>query len=152
ISAFNALSLSPALSALLLRPKKESRGPLGRFFGWFNRSFTRATNAYVRGCGVLIHKFAFSAILLVGLAALAGVFGSKLPTSFLPDEDQGYLFAAMQLPDASSLQRTDEAAKKVEHILEKTPGVDHVTTVVGFNMLSLVQNTYSAFFWITLKE
>ena len=152
ISAFNALSLSPALAALLLRPKKAARGPLGRFFGWFNRTFTSATNAYVRGCGVLIHKFAFSAILVIGLAALAGVFGSKLPASFLPDEDQGYMFAAMQLPDAASLQRTDGAAKKIEDILKKTPGVEHVTTVVGFNMLSLVQNTFSAFFWITLKE
>jgi HAE1 family hydrophobic/amphiphilic exporter-1 len=152
LSAFNALSLSPALSALLLKPKKPTRGPLGRFFDWFNRTFTRATNGYVKGCGVLIHKFAFSAILLIGLGALAALFGSKLPGSFLPDEDQGYIFAAMQLPDAASLQRTDEAAKKVEAILQKTPGVEHVTTVAGFNMLSLVQNTYSAFFWVTLKE
>ena len=152
ISAFNALSLSPALSALLLRPKKEARGPLGRFFAWFNHWFNRSTNAYVKGCGVLIHKFAFSAILLVGLAALAGVFGSKLPSAFLPDEDQGYIFAAMQLPDAASLQRTDEASRKIEEIFQKTPGVEHVTAVVGFNMLSMVQNTYSAFFWVTLKE
>jgi hydrophobic/amphiphilic exporter-1 (mainly G- bacteria), HAE1 family len=152
ISAFNALSLSPALAALLLRPKKESRGPLGRFFAWFNRVFNRTTDGYVKGCGVLIHKLSFSAILLIASILLAVWFGGKLPGGFLPDEDQGYVFAALQLPDASSLQRTDAAAARVEDILSKTPGVAHVTTVLGFNLLSGVQNTYSAFFWVTLKE
>ena len=152
ISAFNALSLSPALAALLLRPKREARGPLGRFFAWFNRWFNRGTDGYVKACGVLIHKFAFSLILLIGLGALAVWFGGKLPGGFLPDEDQGYVFAALQLPDAASLQRTEAAAEKVEEILKQTSGVAHVTTVVGFNMLSGVQNTYSAFFWVTLKE
>jgi HAE1 family hydrophobic/amphiphilic exporter-1 len=152
ISAFNALSLSPALAALLLRPKRESRGPLGRFFAWFNRWFNRATDGYVKGCGLLIHKFAFSLILLIGLGAAAVWLGGRIPGGFLPDEDQGYVFAALQLPDAASLQRTEEAAAKVEEILKQTPGVEHVTTVNGFNMLSGVQNTYSAFFWVTLKE
>ena len=152
ISAFNALSLSPALAALLLRPKREARGPLGRFFAWFNRWFNRGTDGYVKACGVLIHKFAFSLILLIGLGALAVWFGGKLPGGFLPDEDQGYVFAALQLPDAASLQRTEAAAEKVEEILKQTAGVAHITTVVGFNMLSGVQNTYSAFFWVTLKE
>ena len=152
ISAFNALSLSPALSALLLRPKKPARGPLGRFFGWFNRTFDRATNGYVKGCGVLLHKFAFSLIILVGLGLLAGWFGGKVPAGFLPDEDQGYVFAAIQLPDAASLQRTDAAAVKMEKIIQETPGVEHVTSVIGFNLLSGVQNTYSSFFWVTLKE
>jgi HAE1 family hydrophobic/amphiphilic exporter-1 len=152
ISAFNALSLSPALAALLLRPKREARGPLGRFFAWFNRWFNRGTDGYVKACGVLIHKFAFSLILLIGLGALAVWFGGKLPSGFLPDEDQGYVFAALQLPDAASLQRTEAAAEKVEQILKQTSGVAHVTTVAGFNMLSGVQNTYSAFFWVTLKE
>jgi HAE1 family hydrophobic/amphiphilic exporter-1 len=152
ISAFNALSLSPALSALLLRPKKESRGPLGRFFAWFNKWFNRGTDGYVKGCSLLLHKFTYSLILLVGAIVLAGWFGSKLPGGFLPDEDQGYIFAAMQLPNAASLQRSEAAATQVEEILKKTPGVDHVTTVVGFNLLSGVQNTYSVFFWVTLKE
>ena len=152
ISAFNALSLSPALAALLLRPKKPARGPLGRFFAWFNRTFNRAADSYVRGCSVLIHKLAFSALLLIVLGVLAGWFGSKLPGGFLPDEDQGYVFAAIQLPDAASLQRTEQAAEQVEEIIRKTPGVAHVTSVIGFNMLSGVQNTYSSFFWVTLKE
>jgi HAE1 family hydrophobic/amphiphilic exporter-1 len=152
ISAFNALTLSPALGALLLRPKKESRGPLGKFFGWFNRAFGRATEGYVNVCSVLIRRLGLTVVLLLVFAVLAGFFGKKLPSSFLPEEDQGYLFVALQLPDASSLQRTSVAAAKVENILMKTPGVDHVTTVVGYNMLSGVQNTYSAFFWVTLKE
>jgi len=152
ISAFNALTLSPALGALLLRPKKESRGPLKKFFDWFNRSFSRATTGYVNWCSTLIHKMGFTIILLLAFTVLAGVFGAKLPKSFLPEEDQGYLFVALQLPDASSLQRTTAASRKVEEILMQTPGVDHVTTVVGYNMLSGVQNTYSAFFWVTLKE
>jgi HAE1 family hydrophobic/amphiphilic exporter-1 len=152
ISAFNALTLSPALSALLLRPKKPARGPLGKFFAWFNRVFGRATDGYVRWCGVLIHKMAFSLIILLGFTVLAGWFGMKLPTSFLPDEDQGYVFVALQLPDASSLQRTSLTAKKVEDILLKTAGIDHVTSVVGYNMISGAQNTFSSFFWVTLKE
>ena len=152
ISAFNALTLSPALGALLLRPKKESRGPLGKFFGWFNRTFARATDGYVGWCGVMIRKIGFTVVLLIGFMLLAGFFSSKLPRSFLPEEDQGYIFAAIQLPDASSLQRTSAAARDVEEILKKTPGIDHVTTLMGFNLLSNVQNTYSAFFWITLKE
>jgi HAE1 family hydrophobic/amphiphilic exporter-1 len=152
ISAFNALTLSPALGALLLRPKKESRGPLGKFFAWFNRVFGRATEGYVNVCSVLIRRLGLVCVLLLIFVVLAGFFGKKLPSSFLPEEDQGYLFVALQLPDASSLQRTSIAAAKVEDILMKTPGVDHVTTVVGYNMLSGVQNTYSAFFWVTLKE
>ena len=151
-SAFNALTLSPALGALLLRPKKEARGPLGKFFAWFNRIFGRATNGYVSWCGALIHKMAFTTILLLGFTALAGYFGSKLPTSFLPDEDQGYVYAILQLPDASSLQRTSAVSAQVEEALKNTPGVAHVTSVMGFNMLSGVQNVYSAFFWVTLKE
>jgi hydrophobe/amphiphile efflux-1 (HAE1) family protein len=152
ISAFNALTLSPALGALLLRPKTESRGPLKKFFDWFNRSFGRATTGYVNWCSTLIHKMSITIILLLAFTVLAGVFGAKLPKSFLPEEDQGYLFVALQLPDASSLQRTTATSRKVEDILMATPGVDHVTTVVGYNMLSGVQNTYSSFFWVTLKE
>jgi HAE1 family hydrophobic/amphiphilic exporter-1 len=151
-SAFNALSLSPALAALMLRPKKESRGPLGAFFRWFNRIFGRATDGYVSLCGSLIRKAAFSMLLLLGVAVGAGWFGSRLPQSFLPDEDQGYVFAGLQLPDAASLQRNDDASRKIEEMILKTPGVHSVTSVLGFSMLSGAQNTYSSFFWITLKE
>ncbi len=151
-SAFNALSLSPALSALLLRPRKESRGPLGVFFRWFNRVFGRTTDGYVSMCGGLIRKAALSMVLLVGVGIAAGWFGSRLPRGFLPDEDQGYVFAGLQLPNAASLQRNDDASQKIEAMIMKTPGVHSVTAVLGFSMLSGAQNTYSSFYWITLKE
>ncbi|MFZ0294294.1 MAG: multidrug efflux RND transporter permease subunit [Candidatus Sulfotelmatobacter sp.] len=151
-SAFNALSLSPALSALLLKPRKESRGPLGKFFRWFNRVFGRTTDGYVSMCGGLIHKAGLSMLLLLGVAVLAGWFGSRLPRGFLPDEDQGYVYAGLQLPNAASLQRNDDASRKIEEMIMKTPGVRGVTAVLGFSMLSGAQNTYSSFYWITLKE
>jgi HAE1 family hydrophobic/amphiphilic exporter-1 len=151
-SAFNALSLSPALAALLLRPRKESRGPLGAFFRWFNRVFGRATDGYVSLCGSLIRKAGVSMLLLLGMTILAGWFGSRLPQGFLPDEDQGYVFAGLQLPNAASLQRSDDASRKIEEMILKTPGVHSVTAVLGYSMLSGAQNTYSSFYWITLKE
>src|ERR1700728_3372972 len=151
LSAFNALSLSPALAALLLRPRTSSRGPLAAFFNWFNRVFANATEWYVRTCGLLIRKSAVSLILLAGFAAAAAWFGSKLPSSFLPDEDQGYLYVNAQLPTAASLQRTDDVAAKIEKILANTPGVEHTTSVVGFSLLSFVRTSYNAFFFVTLK-
>src|SRR3954451_10300634 len=151
-SAFNALSLSPALSALMLRPKKQGRGPLAKFFRWFNRVFGRATDGYVSVCGLLIRKVGLSMLSLVALTVLALWFGSRLPKSFLPDEDQGYVYAGLQLPNAASLQRNDEVSNKIEDIVKKTPGVEGVTSVIGYSMLSGVQATYSSFYFITLKE
>jgi hydrophobic/amphiphilic exporter-1 (mainly G- bacteria), HAE1 family len=151
-SAFNALSLSPALCSLLLKPKTEKHGLLARFFQWFNRVFGRATDGYVSFSGTLIRKAGLSFLFLAIVAVCTVLLGKSLPTSFLPDEDQGYLFVAMVLPDASSLQRSDVAAKKVEDILLKTPGVEGVTTVVGFSLLSFTQNTYNSFFFVTLKD
>jgi HAE1 family hydrophobic/amphiphilic exporter-1 len=151
-SAFNALSLSPALSALMLRPKKQGRGPIAKFFRWFNRVFGRATDGYVSVCGLLIRKVGLSMISLAALTVLALWFGSRLPKSFLPDEDQGYVYAGLQLPNAASLQRNDEVSRKVEDIVTKTPGVAGVTSVIGYSMLSGVQATYSSFYFITLKE
>ena len=151
LSAFNALTLSPALSALLLKPKEPTGGLLKRFFGWFNRTFTSVTNGYVRICGGLIRKSAFALILIVGFAAAAGFFGSKIPSSFLPDEDQGYLYINLQLPNAASLQRTDAVARKIEEVLKNTPGVQYTTSVVGFSLLSFVRTSYNGFFFVTLK-
>ncbi|HEV2423814.1 MAG TPA: multidrug efflux RND transporter permease subunit [Terriglobia bacterium] len=151
ISAFNALSLSPALAALLLRPRKASRGPLRRFFDWFNRVFGRATNGYVRASAGLIHKGAVAMIILALFGVAAVYFGEKLPTGFLPDEDQGYVFVNLQLPNAASFERTEAAARQIEAILANTPGVQYTTSVIGFSLLSYVQTTYNAFFFVTLK-
>ncbi len=152
ISAFNALTLSPALSALLLRPKVRGSGLLQRFYDGFNRMFGRVTDGYVGICRVLIHKSAVAVLLLAGIGVLGGFFGRAIPTSFLPDEDQGYLFAGLQLPNASSLQRTDAVVRQAEEILKNTPGIKYYSSVVGFSLLSGVNNTYSAFFFITLEE
>jgi len=150
-SAFNALSLSPALSAMLLRPRKKTRGPVGWFFDRFNRVFGIATHGYVNWSRIAIRKAVLSFALLAVLAVGSGVFGSRLPSGFLPEEDQGYVFLALQLPDAASLERTDAASRKIEEMLSKIPGVQYTTSVVGFSLLSLVQNTYSAFFFVTFK-
>ncbi len=121
ISAFNALSLSPALCSLLLRPKKEARGLLGKFFAWFNRVFGRMTDGYVGLSRHLVRKVVLSVGILAGFIVLCGLLGKKLPAGFLPNEDQGYFFINVQLPDASSLQRTDAVCKRIEEILGKTP-------------------------------
>jgi HAE1 family hydrophobic/amphiphilic exporter-1 len=151
ISSFNALTLTPALSAMLLKPKKESRGPLSRFYRWFNDVFGRTTDGYVGWCGTFIRKAGMSLLFLALVAGLAGLLGGRLPGGFLPEEDQGYMYAGVQLPDASSLQRTSEVCRQIEKIMMKTPGVEYATSVIGFSMLSGVTNTYSGFFFVTLK-
>jgi HAE1 family hydrophobic/amphiphilic exporter-1 len=152
LSAFNALTLSPALSAMLLRPRKNSGGLLQRFFDWFNGAFAAATNRYVWVAGALIRKSAIAFLVLVGCGILAGFFGARLPSSFLPDEDQGYMYLNLQLPSASSLQRTEATAHEIEDLLAKTPGVESTTSVIGFSLLSLTRSSYSAFIFVTLKE
>jgi HAE1 family hydrophobic/amphiphilic exporter-1 len=152
LSAFNALTLSPALSALLLKPREKSGGLLRKFFDWFNRVFARATNAYVRVAGGLIRKSAVAFAILIVCGVLAGFFSAKLPSSFLPDEDQGYMYLNLQLPSAASLQRTEATAREIEDTLAKTPGVESTASVVGFSLLSLTRSSYNAFFFITLKD
>src|SRR5580658_2612940 len=155
LSAFNALTLSPALAGLLLRPAPagggERPGLLGKFFGIFNRYWDRATVGFVRWSDVVIRKGAVVLVLLV-VCGLAGIFiANRLPSSFLPDEDQGYIYVSMQLPVASSMERTSEAGAEVEKVLANTPGIQYTTTVIGFNLLSFAQTTYNAFFFVTLK-
>jgi HAE1 family hydrophobic/amphiphilic exporter-1 len=152
LSAFNALSLSPALAALLLRPRKNSRGLLQRFFDWFNRMFAKTTNGYVRLSGALLRKSAIALILLAGFGVAAGFVAGKVPSSFLPDEDQGYAYVNLQLPNAASLERTEEVCTQVEKIMLGSPGIQSVTSVIGFSLLSYVRTSYNAFFFVTLKN
>jgi HAE1 family hydrophobic/amphiphilic exporter-1 len=153
LSAFNALSLSPAMAAMLLRPKKEgkARGPLRHFYDWFNRNFERTRHLYLQVSLWFIRKAAWVlvALLLVGVAAV--LLAERLPTAFVPEEDQGYAFAQAQLPFASSLERTDAVAKEIENIVKNIAGVEYYTTVEGFSLLSQVQATYNVFFFVTLK-
>jgi HAE1 family hydrophobic/amphiphilic exporter-1 len=150
ISAFNALTLSPALCALLLRPRRKGAGPLGAFFRWFNQIFGRATEAYLRISALFIRRIGLATVLLVVFGGVAFLFGKAIPASFLPDEDQGYFYINLQLPKAASLQRTDEVCRKIETLLSQTPGVGYVTTTIGSSLLSGVQSTYSAFLFVAL--
>src|ERR1700688_2130963 len=151
LSAFNALTLSPALAALLLRPKKESRGLLRTFFDWFNRSFGRGTDLYVGVCAGFLRKGALVFVVIAAFAIGAVFFGNRLPTSFLPDEDQGYVYINMQLPNAASQERTAEASRDVEKILSESPGIQYYSSVIGFSLLSYVRTSYNAFYFVTFK-
>ncbi len=152
ISAFNALTLSPALSALLLKPKKKGSGLLQKSFDLFNRGFGSATNGYVGVCRFLIRKWLVAILLLAGITFLTGMLGQRIPASFLPEEDQGYFYAQVILPDAASLQRTDEVMRQCEQILQATPGIEFVSTVTGMNILTGVNTSYGGTFFVSLKE
>jgi len=152
ISAFNALTLSPALAALLLKPKDKAakKGLLGRGFGLFNKFFGRTTESFVHTSDILIHKSTL-AMLGIALIGVLGFFlGTSLPSGFLPTEDQGYMFLALQLPDGASAQRTDVAEQKITAALLKTPGIKGVIAVNNFSLLTQVQSTNAGFFFVAL--
>jgi HAE1 family hydrophobic/amphiphilic exporter-1 len=150
-SAFNALTLSPALCAILLKPGKV-HGPFARFFEWFNKTFARAQNGYVKYSALMIRRSAFSMLFLVLVAAAAWLINGRLPTSFVPDEDQGYVLVRLQLPQSASLQRTSEAADKVADILRHTPGVEAVGGGSGIDVISSTENTYTAILFAKLTN
>jgi len=144
LSAFNALTLSPALAALLLRPRRPMRGPLGAFFRGFNRWFARATDGYVACSGALVHKAVVAMVVLALVAGLAGLLGVRLPAGFVPEEDQGYMSLGVQLPAAASMQRTAAVCNQIDAILKNTPGVRHFTVVIG------ASTTNTASYFLTL--
>jgi HAE1 family hydrophobic/amphiphilic exporter-1 len=150
ISAFNALTLSPALSALLLRPRREAKGPVGKFFAWFNRWFGKMTGGYVSWSHVLIRRWGIALLLLLGISVLAVSLGKRLPTSFVPEEDQGYAFIQIQLPDAASLQRTDAVMRKMDNILAHTHGIQGYDAIAGFSLLSNTSASYTGFYFLQL--
>jgi len=151
-SAFNAVTLSPALSALLLRPRSESRGPLARFFRGFNRVFDRVRDRYVGISGFLIRKAVIGGGILAAFVVLAIAAGRRVPSGFLTEEDQGYFFMNVQLPDAASLQRTDAVARKIDAILGATPEVQSFNTIAGFSILSYSSATYNGLYFVSLKD
>jgi len=139
LSAFNALSLTPALCAMMLRNPKPMRGPLGIFFRGFNKVFDVTTNGYVHVSRLLVRR-GIVTIAIVGVVVLgAGVFAKAIPSGFIPDEDQGIFGVNVQLPPGASLARTSEVLKKVENILAKTEGIESFQTVGGYGV---VTNTY----------
>ena len=151
ISAFNALTLSPALSALLLRPRGEPRGLFGKLGAGFNRGFGRATDGYVGLNRRLIRKIAIPLVLLAGVAAITGVVGRKLPSGFVPDEDQGYAIIGVQLPDGASLQRTKEVYSKVDAILSKQEGIRFYNGIAGFSFFTRTAASYVGTGFISLR-
>jgi HAE1 family hydrophobic/amphiphilic exporter-1 len=151
ISAFNALSLSPALSALILKPREQMEGRLGRFFHGFNQAFARATRGYVNLSHGLIRKAAVALAVLAAFFVVDGFMARGLPSSFVPTEDQGYFFLNVQLPPAASLQRTDQVGRKIEKILAETEGVKYLTNIEGFSLLARVSASYNGFAFVALK-
>src|SRR5262249_46542488 len=138
ISAFNALTLSPALAAMLLRPRKHTQGVLGRLFGVFNRAFERATHGYVSLSHGLIRKSFVSVGVLAAFMAAAALMGRSMPTSFIPDEDYGYFFINLELNPPAALTRTNEVTKAIDRVLKDTPGIATFNTIVGFNLQTRV--------------
>ena len=135
-SVINALTLSPALSALLLKKPTPGRGPIAAFFRLFNRAFDWVTQKYGRIVGGMVRKAAFSMLLLVVVVGGILILGRHVPGGFIPDEDKGYLFVAVQLPEGASLQRTDEVLRQVEEIVTKTHGVRSALGIAGLNILN----------------
>ncbi len=154
ISSINALSLSPALCALILRPKNEGerKGILGRFFDRFDRGFDKATNSYTSFTTVVAGKLKRGIILILLTVIASGILGARLPGGFIPEEDQGYVFLGVQLPSAASLQRSDEVTVKIEGILKEMEEIEDYSTAVGYNMLADALSTNSAFIFISLVD
>jgi HAE1 family hydrophobic/amphiphilic exporter-1 len=139
LSAFNALSLTPALCALLLKAPRPMRGPLGGFFRAFNKVFDVTTNGYVSTVRLLMRRAFVTIVIIAAVAVGAGLFARALPAGFIPDEDQGIFGVNIQLPPGASLARTSEVLRKVEEILAKTEGIDSFQTIGGYGV---VTNTY----------
>jgi HAE1 family hydrophobic/amphiphilic exporter-1 len=136
LSAFSALSLAPALSAMLLRPARPARGPLGLFFRGFNRAFDGTTRGYLGVARLLIRRGLLT-ILVVGLVIVgAGLLGRALPAGFIPEEDQGLLGVTVQLPPAASLERTSAVLRQVEEILAELQGVESYQTIGGYGAVT----------------
>ncbi|MEN9685626.1 MAG: hypothetical protein RLZZ28_1412, partial [Bacteroidota bacterium] len=153
LSAFNALTLSPALAAILLKPKKPNakKGLLQKFFDGFNKYFDRFTGGYVKVAGFAARKLVFSVVILLIICGATYVLGKKVPGGFVPEEDEGYFMLGIQLPDAASKERTDAVAKKVAAFFEGVEEINTYTSIIGFNILSGTSTPNSAMAFISLK-
>jgi len=151
LSAMVALSLTPALCAMLLRPRKKARGPIGWALYGFNRLFNRATNGYVRVSRWVIRLAPVAVLLLLGLYGATWWLVKTVPTSFLPNEDQGFLIVGLQLPDGSSLDRTSAAMLKGARIMKETPGVEDAVGLAGFGILAGANTSSVGTYFIELK-
>jgi HAE1 family hydrophobic/amphiphilic exporter-1 len=147
LSAFNALTLTPALCAMLLRPPRPMRGPLGVFFRGFNKVFDATTTGYVGVSRLLVRRSFLTLVLVAAVAVGAGLFARVIPAGFIPDEDQGIMGVNVQLPPGASLERTSAVLKKVEEILAKTDGLESFQTIGGYGAVtSTYQPNYGSVF------
>src|ERR1700730_687135 len=151
ISAFNALTLSPAWAAMSLPPRQRSTGLLGRFFVGFNRGFEKATRGYVSVSHGLIRKAAIGLAVLAGITFLSVGIGRRLPTSFLPEEDYGYFMLSVELPAAASIERTDQVCRKIDRLLLGTEGIAGFNSNVGFSFFNRVNASNYGFYFVGLK-
>jgi HAE1 family hydrophobic/amphiphilic exporter-1 len=136
LSAFSALSLSPALSAMLLKPAKPATGLFGKFFSGFNKVFERSTNAYIKGAEMLVRRSILTIAAVAVVVVGAGLFGGALPPGFIPEEDQGIFAINVTLPPGASLERTSAVLAQVEEIVGKTEGVESYQTVGGYGLFT----------------
>ena len=150
-SVINALTLSPALCALLLKKPTPGRGPIAKFFKLFNSAFDWVTNRYGTIVGGLTRKATRSMLLLVIVVAAIWMLGKVVPGGFIPDEDKGYLFVAVQLPEGASLQRSDELLKQVESIIGNTKGVRSAVGLAGYNILNGLNFPNAAMMFVGLE-
>ena len=152
VSSVNALTLSPALSSLLLKEPKPYKGLLGKFFGKFNQGMDKSTDAYMSFTNVVTRKLKRGVIFIVVMSLGAGIFGSLVPGGFIPEEDMGYFYVNIQLPNASSIQRTDVIAKQVEDIILDNPDIEYLTTLAGYSILAGSAVPNNGFMFVTLSE
>ena len=159
ISAFNSLTLSPALSALLLRahgaPPDRLTVLLNGAFGWlfrpFNRLFARASRGYVRGVGRVVRAGSIVLLIYGGLIALTYVGFDRTPTGFVPQQDKQYLVAFAQLPPAATLDRTEEVIRRMGEVALRQPGVESAVAFPGLNINGLTNSPSSGIVFVTLK-
>jgi HAE1 family hydrophobic/amphiphilic exporter-1 len=151
LSAVNALTLSPALSAMLLKPAGGKKSVLQPFYNWFNRVFGSITNGYISFTTILVRKFVVGLVLIGGLVWLTMGFVQRIPAGFVPEEDQGYILVNALLPDAASLERTDAVMRKAEAVLAANHAVDGYNTISGFSLLTGAYSSNIGFFFVALK-
>ena len=149
-SAFNALTLSPALSAMLLKPT-DKNSFLSRIFRGFNTGFDKLTTGYVGVAGLLSRKLLLSITMIAILVVASGALGKVVPGGFVPEEDQGYATVNVMLPDAASLGRTDKVCRKVEEILGKNPAIANYSTATGFSLMTSSYAPNTAFIFVGFK-
>ena len=152
VSSVNALTLSPALCSLLLKEPKPYKGLLGKFFGAFNKWMGKTTDSYMSYTQVVTGKIKRGVVFILVLTLGAGLFGALVPGGFIPEEDMGYFFVNIQLPNAASLQRTNEISSQVEEILLEYPEVEYLTNATGYSLLSGAMATNNGFMFASLKD